>query len=229
MIYIYGLIERGERVKGIRYIGLTNNPGSRLSGHLECAEENTKAQWINDVLLKGDTVDMIILDSAETREDARRLEASWIKFAESKGWKLTNSARPNGERLSLPSATDHDYAARLLEFDIEFIGQLRDIRTDIAQLKGVPSAPPIRSEAKPQRKTWSIWRLKGAYRQLVIASIFLIIVNLSPLIERLSGINLDTITFLCFISWAALTVYPLLYLARLSAVWLFGGSPLQKT
>jgi predicted GIY-YIG superfamily endonuclease len=33
MIFIYGLIERNAEVKGIRYIGLTNNPEYRLLDH----------------------------------------------------------------------------------------------------------------------------------------------------------------------------------------------------
>lgn len=97
MIYIYGLYNSKEPVTNIRYIGQTKNPSQRLTAHRSTKDGTQKAQWVQSV--RG-ACNMVILDTADTVEQAFIKENAWILFAKSLGWELVNSTNP-GERRSI--------------------------------------------------------------------------------------------------------------------------------
>jgi predicted GIY-YIG superfamily endonuclease len=103
MIYIYGLVESGKKVGQIRYIGITTDPDQRLYQHRTAKEDTDKGRWIADLRESGKNVDMVLLDSAATRDEAHIKENAWILFARSRGWHVTNGTTPGEHRALLQS------------------------------------------------------------------------------------------------------------------------------
>lgn len=97
MIYIYGLYNAKEPITNIRYIGQTKNPSQRLAAHRTAKDGTQKAQWVQSV--RG-ACNMVILDTADTVEQAFTKENAWILFGKSLGWELVNSTNP-GEHRSI--------------------------------------------------------------------------------------------------------------------------------
>lgn len=98
MIYIYGLCRDGDEISDIRYIGQTNNPKARLAGHRNDKGYTRKARWIKSLRKNGHTVNMVILDSAESRAEANAIENAWILLVQRRGWNLVNSTSPGSHR-----------------------------------------------------------------------------------------------------------------------------------
>lgn len=96
--YIYGLHQLGESVTCIRYIGRTVDPAARLLGHKYDRGVTSKAAWVRSLADDGETIGMIILDTAETSEGANAKENAWILLAKNLGWQLTNSTSPGHHR-----------------------------------------------------------------------------------------------------------------------------------
>ncbi len=101
MIHIYGLVESGKQVGQIRYIGITTDPTQRLHQHRTAKEDTDKGRWIANLRKSGKNVDMVLLDSAATRDDAHVKENAWILFARSRGWSITNGTNPGEHRALL--------------------------------------------------------------------------------------------------------------------------------
>lgn len=82
---IYGLCDpsSGE----IRYIGESQNPKARLSGHLAAPHHGNVAlaEWFNQLKLRGAQPDLVILD-----RDSEWTERAWISFLRCIGADLLN-------------------------------------------------------------------------------------------------------------------------------------------
>lgn len=229
MIYIYGLVDRSAEVKGIRYIGLTSNPQSRLTAHRESTESTTKAVWINELALSGRTVDMVILDQAESREDAHRLEASWIKFAESRGWELTNTIRPSGEcmvlpdvDIELPHAAPADFTWRFFDANTRMQDQIYDLRNDLLSVKANINKPPQHITVQAQAKPAGRDALVGVYRQCMIGAIALLSAQCVSIFNSIAGVDGQYVVLALIAVAFLMSVYPIAYMAKRLAMWLFG-------
>lgn len=84
-IYIYGLYEPDE--SAMRYVGRTNNPAARLANHVSHPHE-TIADWIRDVLARGEMPVIKVLDQCEGCGIA--LENQWIDKCFAEGHPLLN-------------------------------------------------------------------------------------------------------------------------------------------
>lgn len=231
MIYIYGLIDRSAEVKGIRYIGLTSNPQSRLTSHRESTDATIKAAWINELAVSGSTVDMVILDQAESREDAHRLEASWIKFAESRCWELTNTIRPSGECIVLPDVdSESPYAAtaptdfnwRFFDAHTRMQDQIYDLRNDLLSVKASMNKPPkyitVQAQAEPAGRN----ALVGVYRQCMIGAIALLAAQCVSIFNSMAGIDGHYVVLTLIAVAFLMSVYPIAYMVKRIVMWLFG-------
>ena len=103
MVHIYALVETGKAIGEVRYIGITGNPIKRLTQHRQSTENNDKGRWVSALRDNGKTVDMILLDTAISRDEAHIRENAWILFARTRGWSLTNSTDPGNHRAILES------------------------------------------------------------------------------------------------------------------------------
>jgi len=101
MVHIYALVETGKDIGEVRYIGITSNPIIRLTQHRQSTENNDKGKWVSALRDEGKTVDMILLDTATSRDEAHIKENAWILFARTRGWSLTNSTDPGEHRAIL--------------------------------------------------------------------------------------------------------------------------------
>ncbi len=229
MIYIYGLIDRSAEVKGIRYIGLTSNPQSRLTAHRESTEATTKAAWINELALSGSTVDMVILDQAESREDAHRLEASWIKFAESRCWELTNTIRPSGECMVLPDVDSElphvapaDFTWRFFDANTRMQDQIYDLRNDLLSIKTNMNKPPkyitVQAQAKPAGRN----ALVGVYRQCMIGAIALFAAQCVSIFNSIAGVDGRYVVLALIAVAFLMSIYPMAFMVKRLVMWLFG-------
>lgn len=231
-IYIYGLIGRNVAVKGIRYIGITDNPEYRLSSHRKASETTDKAAWVSDLALSGDTVDMIILDQAETRNEARKLEASWIKFAEERGWELTNTIRPSSECLPMPEADDSlpllvekpqpiapiDMTWRLLELAFDNRRDLSLIRDEVEGLRLVQAKSRTIIDTKPPVRDEVI----GGVRQAIVAALLLLVSYALSVLGHVLGVDFTTVITTLLVGWILFSLYPLWLVLKMCAGWLFG-------
>ena len=77
----------------IAYVGRSNNPGARLTGH-KSDYARKKGDWLRGVLGKGGAVACAIIEWV-THEDVARAEAYWIHEMLRRGHKLTNSHIPD--------------------------------------------------------------------------------------------------------------------------------------
>lgn len=235
-IYIYGLVERDVAFKHIRYIGITNNLGNRLTSHLDSSESTPKAAWIDGVKLAGGTVDMVLLDAADNRKDALLREAAWIKFAEGLGWELTNVARPASSSLALvdtSSLSDDDYHTRMVsaiyEGRKEAVSLAYDIRNDILSIidkfhgdnefqnrTHALELPPLRQSA-----------ILAAVRQCWIGAGACVAVNMIDIIERRILLDLSLLTVVALTIMAIMFVYPLFLTMKMVYAWLMAyGDPI---
>lgn len=89
MIYIYALSD--PFTYEIRYIGKTVNINSRLASHCNDRESTYKCNWIRSVIAKGKKPAVIILETLSDSAYWQESEISWIAYALSLGWPLTNS------------------------------------------------------------------------------------------------------------------------------------------
>lgn len=82
-IYLYKLIDN----KNIpRYIGITNNPKTRLSHHIKDNSKSHKSNWINHCISKGIEIKMVIFEIFSNLEEALIREEYYINNLEN----LTN-------------------------------------------------------------------------------------------------------------------------------------------
>ena len=77
----------------IAYVGRSNNPGARLTGHRNDYTKR-KGKWLQGVLAGGGAVACAIIEWV-TREDVTTAEAHWIGELLRRGHKLTNTHVPD--------------------------------------------------------------------------------------------------------------------------------------
>jgi predicted GIY-YIG superfamily endonuclease len=143
VISIYGLVERGKDINHIRYIGLTQDPAVRLSSHRSTVENTEKGKWIAGLRDQNRTIEMILLDSADTKEDAHVKENAWIIFARSRGWPITNGTDPGEHRAIL------DPEVRSIEDVVSSMIQLKaDMESRIDNLRNEMSADANRLQSR---------------------------------------------------------------------------------
>lgn len=237
-VYIYGLVEHDAPIKGVRYIGITNNLDNRLMSHLDSSESTDKALWVNGVKGNGDTVDMVILDSADTRKDALVKEAAWIRFAEDRDWDLTNTSRPASSSLALVADIKIDEESwRATMVNALFAGRSEalhyayDIKSQIEGLRFEMSNPqdaaqdtepiaikaPSITDVKPNRNP-----LMGGLRCCLVGGIACLAMYAFGFMEFVMGIDfsfaLHAMIFVAFIA----SIYPCFLLVKLALAWALG-------
>lgn len=74
-IYLYKLVDDKNLP---RYIGITNNPKTRLSHHIKDKSKSHKTNWINYCISNSIEIKMIIFDSFDNLEDALIQEEYYI-------------------------------------------------------------------------------------------------------------------------------------------------------
>jgi len=84
--YVYGLVSSLDGT--MRYVGKTVEPDRRLHVHLLDRSHSYKVHWIQDVLSKGGTVTLKVLQ--RVRSNGICTERKWIKLLKEKGERLTN-------------------------------------------------------------------------------------------------------------------------------------------
>jgi hypothetical protein len=89
--FVYGLVDSRAPVE-IRYIGITNNPYSRLSMHLSQASKEgwKKSRWIGSVVDAGAEVLMCVLASGMTQDASMMMEVALIAEYRANGASLMN-------------------------------------------------------------------------------------------------------------------------------------------
>ena len=79
---------------GIRYVGQTTNPKTRLSKHVYLSKVknqlNHKEAWIRSLLNRGEKPKMTVLYADNTLEDSNYTEQFFIRFFREQGLPLTN-------------------------------------------------------------------------------------------------------------------------------------------
>lgn len=75
----------------VRYVGITNNPASRLRGHKADKSSSHKACWVRSVIRAAATVKMTIIASGLCWEGATRREVEEISRHRDLGFRLTNA------------------------------------------------------------------------------------------------------------------------------------------
>lgn len=89
MYYIYELVDPRNNVT--RYIGITNNPEIRLNRHLGRYDGNEqKNNWIEEISNANLSIQMNVIETVETLEEARTQERHWIKVYSGRGILLYN-------------------------------------------------------------------------------------------------------------------------------------------
>lgn len=99
VIFIYQLISSLDNV--IRYIGITNNPSTRLSHHLTEKDKNHKNSWIKNVLNNNGKIQMVIFDYAENLEHALIKEEKYINKYENLTNLCLRPTQPNTKKCYL--------------------------------------------------------------------------------------------------------------------------------
>jgi predicted GIY-YIG superfamily endonuclease len=92
MYTIYALVD--PRDYATRYIGMSRNVYQRFIQHISCRGESAaKDAWIRELKLVNLMVIMQMLGTAETYEQAKYLEAQWIRLYHERGAALFNKTR----------------------------------------------------------------------------------------------------------------------------------------
>ena len=93
---IYTLSASGERIawKDIRYIGMSIDIFSRFKQHLTSHDDTNpeKTAWIQGLLAHGRTPTLGSIEEVGTKEEARKREQYWIRYAMAQGAELFNRA-----------------------------------------------------------------------------------------------------------------------------------------
>lgn len=101
MYYIYKLVDPRTNIAG--YIGITNNLEVRLIGHLGRRDRNDrKNQWIEEIISSNLKIQMDVIETVASLEEARMREKHWIKAHISAGISLYNAQhvlRPSKKAL----------------------------------------------------------------------------------------------------------------------------------
>jgi len=88
MYFIYALAEPTD--SSIRYIGITTNLNVRYQNHLYKDEGNNKSNWILELNDKGLNPKLIVLDTAENKQEALQKESDFIREYINKGCNILN-------------------------------------------------------------------------------------------------------------------------------------------
>lgn len=96
-VYVYGLVD--PRTHRVRYVGKAKHPRSRLSNHQSCGA-SLVASWIADLSANGLRPELVILDAAETDEEALAKESRWASHFDGLGELL--NARHADWQISAP-------------------------------------------------------------------------------------------------------------------------------
>lgn len=94
MFQIYALADPSTHK--IRYVGHTRNAMRRWVQHISetpTGITTPKQEWIGNLIERGLSPVMVVLQECETKREAEELETRWIKSADGLGWNLTNSTR----------------------------------------------------------------------------------------------------------------------------------------
>lgn len=111
MFSIYGLID--PRDYTTRYVGISRNVYQRLITHINCTEDNEqKNAWIGELKQLNLMVIMQTLGTAETYEEAMRIEGQWIRDYHSTGMQLFNK-----DRVPYPARTVKSILGRRSKYD----------------------------------------------------------------------------------------------------------------
>lgn len=94
-IYIYALKSSIDKV--YRYIGITNNPKTRLCHHIIDKNLSHKSSWIKSVLNKNESIEMIIFDYADNLEDALNKEEYYINKYDNLTNLILQPTQPNSK------------------------------------------------------------------------------------------------------------------------------------
>lgn len=145
---IYGL--RDPRTKEIRYIGKTNNPKKRLSGHLRDARHGGNFhvhRWIRTLIDRDMLPEVVILESEISSSSIDAREIWWISEGKRQGWKLTNITE-GGDGGAPFTGKTHSIDTRT-RMSVAHRGQ-------VAWNKGIPSWNKGKPMTKKHRENISI-------------------------------------------------------------------------
>lgn len=102
-IYIYGLKDPETRL--IRYIGKSDNPHSRLFGHLKDKSNCHRVHWIQGLVAKGLKPEVVIIEEIIGDWPWQESERHWIAYGREHGWDLTNNTDGGDGVCGLPAET----------------------------------------------------------------------------------------------------------------------------
>jgi predicted GIY-YIG superfamily endonuclease len=88
VFYIYSLID--PRDNRLRYIGITNDPIKRYSGHKMRLTKTKKSNWIRGLQKENLNPIMNIIEELDCRELGKKREKYWIRYFKKKGLNLLN-------------------------------------------------------------------------------------------------------------------------------------------
>ena len=92
-ISVYGLVDPTK--DSLKYIGQSVDEDKRLFGHLSDAfyhpGASNKTIWLNRLLARGGSPEVIVFGRVRGKSRADRLERAWIRYAFERGCPLTNN------------------------------------------------------------------------------------------------------------------------------------------
>lgn len=151
--YIYVLREKGDRE--VRYVGQTIDPSHRLLAHKASldylGENNPKRLWINDVLRRGSSIEMEIIDDCDILE-AHVTETYWMNFFREKGDNLTNSTE-NAGRNNSNIFRENGIMPKGKQIAISTTGQMTEVIK--AASEDFPNAGSVAKSLESALKQWS--------------------------------------------------------------------------
>ena len=107
--FIYAL--RDPNTKEIKYIGKTNNPRTRLSGHKMAGVNQRLSDWIRSLQEQGQQPVMQILEECP-RKNHRKAELSWLFLFLDCGFELFNAVYPGMDWRKMRRDSGHPYLGR---------------------------------------------------------------------------------------------------------------------
>src|SRR5258706_11231564 len=115
MYFVYVLVD--PRTDGIRYVGITNEPKSRFTQHLSGTSQYNgyKIEWIQELKEQGLRPEMRIIETVDSKEEAKELERYWIEYYLNQDIQLTNAEHVPTIRRGIPqsSGREHEFFNRL--------------------------------------------------------------------------------------------------------------------